>query len=273
MIFAGLGWVAMVSLVRELSADYSPFQLLFFRNVVAVCLLLPLALKRGAATLRTNRLPLHTLRSAFSYCAVLALYFGIATVPLPEATALSFTQPLFGTVLAVLVLHEVVGLARWRAVAIGFAGILIILRPGFADVTLGTLAVLGSAILYACANICVKRLMTTDTPQQAVFYFNLIMLPIALVPALFFWVAPTAGDFALMIGVGLAGTAAVWGYVKAFDEADVSAVAPFDFLRLPMASLAALILFDDAGDLWTWIGSAVVFGSAIILARSEGRKS
>ncbi len=272
MIFAGIGWVAMISLVRELSAEYAAFELLLFRNIVAVCLLLPPALKRGVATLRTDRLPLHTLRSAFSYVAVLALYYGIATVPLPEATALSFTQPLFGTVLAALVLHETVGFARWRAVAFGFIGILVILRPGFVDVTFSTLCVLTSAVLYACANICVKRLMTTDTPQQAVFYFNLIMLPIALVPALFFWVTPSVEDFALMIGIGLAGTAAVWGYVKAFDEADVSAVAPFDFLRLPMASLAALVLVGDAGDMWTWLGSAIIFGSALILARSEGKK-
>tara|TARA_R110000787_G_scaffold26578_1_gene74248 strand:+ start:47 stop:919 length:873 start_codon:yes stop_codon:yes gene_type:complete len=273
MLFAGFCWTAMAILVRQLSGDYSAFELLLFRNLVAVCILLPPALRVGLSSLRTNRLPLHCLRAGFSCLAVLGLFYGIGKAPLPDVTALSFAQPLFGVVLAALVLKEFVDFARWRAVFFGLVGIFVILRPGFADVSLATLAVLGSAMCYACGNICIKRLMTTDTPNQAVVYFNVLMIPMALIPALYFWVTPTPGDLVLLIGIGVTGTAAVFGYVKSFQAADLSAVLPFDFLRLPMAATAGFLLFGELGDLWTWVGSGIIFASAWVLARREGKKN
>lgn len=272
MLFAGFCWTVMAILVRQLSGDYTAFELLLFRNLVAVCILLPSALRAGLSTLKTNRLPLHCLRAGFSCLAVLGLFYGISNAPLPDVTALSFAQPLFGVTLAALVLKEFVDFARWRAVFFGMVGIFVILRPGFADVSLATLAVLGSAMCYACANTCIKRLMTTDTPNQAVVYFNVLMIPMALIPALYFWVTPTLGDLVLMIGIGLAGTAAVFGYAKSFQAADLSAVLPFDFMRLPMAATGAFLLFGELGDLWTWVGSGIIFASAWLLARREGKK-
>jgi drug/metabolite transporter (DMT)-like permease len=272
MLFAGLCWTTMAILVRQLSGDYTAFELLFFRNLVAVLILLPTMMRAGVATFRTNRFPLHCLRAFFSCLAVLGLYYGIGQAPLPDVTALSFAQPLFGVVLAALVLKEFVDFARWRAVFFGFVGILVILRPGFADFNIAILTVLGSALCYACGNICVKRLMTTDTPNQAVIYFNVLILPLALLPTLYFWVTPTPGDLVLMIGIGLCGTAAVYGYAASFNAADVSAVMPFDFMRLPMAAIGAFLLFGELGDFWIWVGSAIIFASAWVLARSEGKR-
>ena len=175
----------MTILVRQLSVDYSSFEILFFRNLVSVCILLPPVIKVGFSTLRTQRLPLHCLRAFLSYIGVLLLFYGIANIPLPDVTALSFTQPLFVVLLAALVLREPVNRACWTAVITGFIGLLVIVRPGFVVVELATALVLFSAFSYAVSNICVKRLMTTDTANQSVFYFNLLMLPIALVPAIF----------------------------------------------------------------------------------------
>ena len=127
---------------------------------------------RGMAALRTSWLGLHALRTVFAYIAVLGLFFGVSRLPLPDVTALSFTQPLFVIVLAAPFLKETVGPARWRAVLFGLLGLLVVVRPGFAEIGLATLAVLLSAICYACTNICVKKLMATDTPRQSVFYFQ-----------------------------------------------------------------------------------------------------
>jgi len=262
----------MLILVRELSADYSAFQLLLVRNGVAVAILLPPALMGGMAALRTSRLGLHALRTVFAYLAVLGLFFGIGRLPLPDVTALSFTQPLFVVVLAALILMETVGFARWRALLFGFLGLLVVVRPGFAEIGLATLAVLLSSFFYACTNICVKRLMTTDTPRHSVFYFNVLMLPLSLLPALFFWITPPPADLLLMAGIGVAGTCMVYSYARAFSLADASAVMPFDILRLPMAAGAAFLLFGDRGDVWTWTGSALIFLSSIKLARMESRK-
>ena len=273
MCCAAAAWTAMSILVRELSADYSAFELLFVRNVVAVAILLPPALRLGIGSLRTRRLPLHALRALFSCIAVLCLFYGIARLPLPDVTAISFTQPLFVVVLAAILLKETVGPARWRAVAFGLAGLLIIVRPGFTEIGLATVAMLASAVGYSCSNICVKRLLTTDTPNQSVVYFNLLMLPMSFLPALFFWVTPDAADLARMIGIGLAGTLTVYAFARAFAVADASAVMPFDFLRLPMAALAAFVLFGESGDIWTWVGSAIICASSWALVRTERRKA
>ena len=259
----------MSTLVRDLSADYSAFELLLMRNLVAVSLLLPPALRVGLVTLKTHRLGLHFLRTVFSYLGVLGLFFAISQLPLPDVTAVSFTQPLFVVVLAALILKEAVGFARWRAVFFGFIGLMLIVRPGFNEIGLATVAVLVSAVSYACANICVKKLMTTDTPNQSVVYFNLLMLPLSFVPALFFWSTPDLADLLRMIGIGLGGTLTVYAFARAFSVADASAVIPFDFLRLPLAALAAFLLFSEVGDAWTWAGSVIIFASSYVLARRE----
>lgn len=273
MICAGLCWVGMTILVRDLSTGYSIFELLFVRNLVAVAILLPLALRLGLSSLKTERLGLHCLRAVFAYLAVLGLFLGVASLPLPDVTALSFTQPLFVIVLAALILKEVVGFARWRAVIVGFLGVLVIVRPGFAEIGMATLAVLFSSFFYACTNICVKKLLTTDTPKQSVIYFNVLMLPLSLVPAMFVWITPGALDLLRMVGIGLCGTLAVYSYARAFALAQASAVMPFDFLRLPMAALAAFALFGEIGDPWTWAGSLIIFGSSYVLARAETKSN
>ena len=259
----------MTILVRQLSADYSSFEILFFRNLVSVCILLPLAMRSGLSSLKTQRLQLHSLRALLSYIGVLLLFYGIANIPLPDVTALSFTQPLFVVVLAALILKEVVNGARWIAVIAGFVGLLVIVRPG----ELATVLVLLSAFSYAVSNICVKRLMTTDTANQSVFYFNLLMLPIALVPALFVWVTPALADLPLFVAIGVNGTIAVYAYARSFTLADASAVMPFDFLRMPMAATAAFLLFSETGDIWTWVGSVIIFASSYFLARSSSKSA
>jgi len=273
MILAGLCWTVMTIMVRQLSADYSSFEILFFRNLVAVCILLPLSIRRGFSSLKTQRLPLHCLRALLSYIGVLLLFYGVANLPLPDVTALSFTQPLFVVLLAALILRESVNGACWAAVIAGFVGLLVIVRPGFIAVELATVLVLFSAFSYAVSNICVKRLMTTDTANQSVFYFNLLMLPISLVPAIFFWVTPALADLPLLVGIGLNGTIAVYAYARSFTLADASAVMPFDFLRMPMAALAAFLLFSEIGDLWTWVGSFIIFSSSYALARNTSKST
>ena len=273
MLCAGSGWATMTILVRLLSSDYSPFELLFFRNLVALIILFPVSLKGGFGAIKTKRFPLHCLRAALACTAVLCLYYAIAIVPLPSVTALSFTQPLFVVTLAAILLKERVTNARWSAVFVGFIGLLVIVRPGLIRIDFGTFIVLFSTICYATSNICVKRLMTTDTPRQAVIYFNLLMLPLSLVPALIFWVTPGLEDLMMLIGIGICGTFAVYSYARAFTIADASAVMPFDFLRMPMISLAALILFGEVGDVWTWVGALIIFTSTYFLARSDKEKN
>ena len=182
MIIASIGWTGMFLFVRLLAGDYSTFEILFVRNAVALLVLMPLMVRSGVGVLRTDRLWLHILRAVLSYLGMLGLYYGISRIPLGDVVALSFTQPLFITVLAAIVLGEAVGIARWRATIIGFIGVLIIVRPGFVEIGTATIAVIIAALLYGGSNVCIKILMRTDTPLQGVIFVNLIMLPLAMVP-------------------------------------------------------------------------------------------
>ncbi len=269
MVVATVLWASMMVFVRLLAGGYSTFEILFFRNAVALILLSPLIARAELGVLRTTRPMMHMTRAVLSYAGMLGLFYAIGKIPLSDVVALSFAQPLFITVLAALLLGEAVGMARWRATAIGFLGILIIVRPGFEEVGIATLVVIAAALLYGGSNICIKALMRTDTPLQAVIYVNLLMLPLSLVPTLFAWTTPGWTDLVFLICVGITGTAAVYMLTKSYQAADASAVVPYDFLRLPFTAAAAYLMFSETGDVWTWLGAAVIFGSSYALVRIE----
>ena len=271
MTLAAASWTVMMILVRALGDAYSTFEILFVRNLVTVAFILPLLVRSGGAALRTRRMPLHCIRVAFAYVGILGLFYGLLHIPVADVVALSFTQPLFIAILAAAVLGEAVGIARWRAVAIGFAGVLIILRPGFQEIGFAALAVLASAAAYGASNICIKRLMTTDTPVQSTLFGNLLMLPLSALPAVFVWVTPGLWDALAMIGVGLGGMGGIYFVSRAYAAADASAVVPYDFLRLPLAAVAAWLIFGEASDVWMLGGAAIIFASSYALVRIEAR--
>ena len=273
MVLAALCWTAMMILVRSLGGAYSAFEILFLRNLVTVAFILPLLLRSPGAVFRTRRMGLHCTRVAFAYIGVLGLFYGLIHIPVADVVALSFTQPLFIAVLAAILLGEAVGIARWRAVAIGFAGVLVIVRPGFAEIGAATLAVLASAACYGVSNICIKRLMSTDTPVQSTLFGNLLMLPLSALPAAFVWVTPDLWDAAAMIGVGLGGMGGIYFVSRAYAAADASAVVPYDFLRLPLSACAAWILFGETSDIWMLTGAAIIFASSYALVRIETREA
>jgi drug/metabolite transporter (DMT)-like permease len=150
--------------------------------------------------------------------------------------------------------------------------VLIILRPGFTEIGFGAAVVLGGALSYACSNVAIKKLMTTDSVTATTIWVNIIMCPLAGIPAAFFWVSPTLPDLALLAGVGITGTAGIWFISRAYATADMSAVVPFDFLRLPILATAGWLWFSETPDIWTFAGAIVIFASTYALARSEARK-
>ena len=271
MMLAAMSWTVMLILVRALGDAYSTFEILFVRNLVTVAFIVPLLVNNRGAAFRTRRMPLHCTRVAFAYIGILGLFYGLLHIPVADVVALSFTQPLFIAVLAAVLLGEAVGIARWRAVAIGFAGVLVILRPGFEEIGFATLAVLASAACYGVSNICIKRLMTTDTPVQSTLYGNLLMLPLSALPAAFVWVTPGPWDALAMIGVGLGGMGGIYFVSRAYAAADASAVVPYDFLRLPLSAGAAFLLFGETSDTWMLLGAAIIFASSYALVRIETR--
>lgn len=269
MALATVAWTVMIALVRQLAGEISTFETMFFRNAVGVAMLAPVVLRGETRRWWSARPGLHCLRALMSFTGMLGFFYAIGHLPLGDVVALSFTQPLFIVVLAALTLGERVGMARWRATAIGFAGVLIIVRPGFQEIGIATIAVIGSALLYAGSNICIKILMRTDTPAQAAISVNIMMLPLSFATALPGWTMPDAVQTLLLIGVGVTGTLGIYLISRAYLAAEASAVVPYDFLRLPLTAAVAFMLFDEAPNFWTWFGALVIFASSYALIRTE----
>ena len=271
MLIAVTVWSAMMILVKALSAEYTSFQILFIRTLFGLAILTPILWRNGFSTLKTSRLPLHMSRAVFAYFGMLGLFIGLGSIPIAEVVSLSFTQPIFIFLLAAILLGEKLNARRVIAILGGFAGVLILLRPGFTEVGFGATVVLGGAIAYAFSNVCIKKLMTTENVTSTTVWVNILMCPLAGIPAAFYWVTPTLPDLALLAGVGLTGTAGIWFISRAYATAEMSAVVPFDFLRLPIVAAAGWIWFGEITDVWTIAGAAVIFASTYALARSEAR--
>jgi drug/metabolite transporter (DMT)-like permease len=262
-------FAAMHGSIRYLSATIHPFEIALFRNVFALVVVLPWFWRYGIAPLRTQRFGLHALRAVFNIVAMLSFFYALSITPLSEVTALGFTAPIFAPVLAALVLGEVVRVRRWAAIAIGFVGTLIILRPGFETIGLGQLLVLFSSLIWACALLVIKSLGRTDGSATIISYMALLMIPLSLLPALLVWRWPEPLEWAWLIGIGVLGGIGQFCMTEALRQADTAVVMPFDFFKLVWVTLIAWLAFAENPDLYTWIGGAVIFASALYIAYRE----
>jgi drug/metabolite transporter (DMT)-like permease len=229
----------------------------------------PFIIRAGPSLLRSGKIGFFTLRAAVGLVSMLTWFYGITLVPLATATAVNFTAPLFATMGAALILHEDVRLRRWSAVAIGFLGVLVILRPGRESVDVNLLLILLSAASAAMNNITVKYLVRSERPNVIVAMFVVYLTPLSLLPALFFWSWPDPRTLAALIGLGGLGTLAHVSVTRAYAAADASACAPYEFLRLPYAALVGYLLFGELTDAWTWIGAAIIVGASMYVAYRE----
>ncbi len=271
MVLAALSFSILIVSVRALSGAFHAIEIVFVRSLVGIFMIIPIVTRSGFSALKTRRLPMHFLRTGFAFIAMVTFYYALAYVPIADATAFTFLIPLFTTIAAALVLGEIVDAPRWAATCVGLAGALVIIRPGFVELSFPVLMAVASAAFYAVAWTSVKFLTRTDSAALIVFYMNVIMLPLTLVLSLFVWVTPTWDDAPLLLGMALSGWAAHFCQARAFGAADASAVVPFDFLRLPLGAALAWVLFNEATDPWTWLGAAIIFGSAWFITWRESR--
>jgi drug/metabolite transporter (DMT)-like permease len=270
-----LMFVAMAVCIRALANSLPAGDIAFYRAFFGLLLLLPLVFGGGwgrtRRILETRRLPLFGLRALFTYLAITSYFYALTKIPMAEAIALSATLPIFLTAMAALVLGEAVGARRWIAIAIGFAGALVIVRPGLAAVSWAALAALASAAFYAAAGITVKLLARTEPPGRIVFYMNLFVALLAAAPVMADFTPPRWQDLPFILAIGATGTAAHFFQSNALKRADASFVAPFDFLRLPLGAFCGYIIFDDSPSDWVWIGAALVFAGTLLVTRRAAK--
>ena len=272
MCFAAvLMFPASNAAAKYLATDYHLVQVIWFRSVIHMAFLLAIfAPSRGMARLFTTAdLGGQLSRSLVQLVAVASYWLALTWLPITTATAIGLTAPLMVVALSVPLLGERVGTRRWLAVAIGFIGALIIIRPG-GDVHWSAILVIASIILYALFLIQTRRLAALDDPRTTASHTMVVACVVSTIALPFFWITPAnLIDLLVFVGIGLAGAGAHFGLIKAFEYAETSLVAPFDYGQLIGAALLGYVIFAELPDLWTWIGAAIIVASGIYVARRE----
>jgi drug/metabolite transporter (DMT)-like permease len=273
MIISTVSFAIMNASIRDVTQTLEPMMVVFFRNFLGLFVLAPFFIRHGLAPLRTERLGLHWVRAGLNLFAMAAFYIGLSLTPLAEATALAFTAPLFAVLLAICFLGEKVGLRRWTAIAIGFAGALVILRPGLAAVEIGAVAVLTSAIIWSGTLIVIKVLSRTDSSLTITAYMALLLAVLSLPVAIFYWQTPTFLQFLLLALIAITGTLGQYTLVEALSGADAQVVMPLDFMRLLWTALLGFLLFQEIPDIFVFLGAAMIVASATYVAVRERAKT
>lgn len=257
--------------VRVLAVDLPPLEIVFLRNVFGLLMTLPWAIRRHGITLRTDKHLLYFSRGCVAFIAMTAWFTGIAGLPLNESTALSFTSPLFATVVALVFLQEQVTQQRWIGTLVGFAGAMVVLRPGLHAIHWPEMILLISAALTGANSVLVKHLTRTESSIAIVTYMTLYILPFSLVAALVVWVPPPGRIWLPMVVLALCSTLGNVALARAFKEWDASAVVGLDFIRLPLVALLAWFIFSETPNPWVWLGGAVIVAGLVYSARHATR--
>lgn len=273
----GALWVSLAAcligvlslLVRQIAAELHPFEIAFFRNLGQLVLMVPWVLYAGLSAMRTDRPWAHARRSAFGILAMLSWFWVITQMPLAEATAISFSAPLFTTLGAVLFLREKVGMRRWAATVIGFVGVLLIIRPGFQGVDTPRLVALVTAALIAAAMLANKSLTRTESPNAMVVWMGVFMSLFSLPPAIGYWQWPSGSAWAWLGVTAVVATAAHLALNRGYQAADASFIAPFGYVQIPFVAILGFWAYGEVPDIWAWSGAAVIVGSGIYIARRE----
>jgi drug/metabolite transporter (DMT)-like permease len=262
---AAVTFSAMNTVIRVLGQELPAVELAFFRNFFSLLVMLPWIARYGLGSLNLRRFRLYSLRALLGLISMLFWFSAVAMIPLAEAIALSFTGPLFATAAAALVLRETVGWRRWAAVIVGFVGVLIIVRPGQVEMSLGASLVLLSALCMAAGALLVKTLARTEPAPAIVAYMVIYLAPMSLVPALFVWQWPQPQHWFPLFVLGAFGALAHLCYTRSL----ASAVMPFDYLRMPFGAAMAFVLLAEVPTVWTWAGAGVIVASTMYIAQRE----
>lgn len=276
-IITGVAWGSAAAIchaivpiaVRLLSSSLPAVELVFFRNIMGLTIVLSIMCWGGWGFVRTTRITHHLGRNVLLFIGMWLWFTGLTQMPLAKAVTLHFTIPLIAVPLAMVFLRERPNATRIVWTVIGFAGVLVVLRPGAVPISTAAFMVLGSALCYAGVGIFSRTLGKTEAPATTTFYFQAMVSVFALGPALQVWVPPSLADIPALLLLAVAGTTAPYCFVRALVHAEVTIIGPLEYLRLPTTALLAWLIWSETTDSWTWLGAAIIVGSAYLMARHE----
>ncbi len=276
-------------IIRFLSGGYSVFEIVLVRSVVAAMVILPLVwLEGGLKTLKTRRPYMHVVRGLFACFAYTFFYLAIAAMPLADVVALTFSAPLIVTALSVPILKEPVGRHRWSGVAVGFAGVVIMLRPGAGVFEPASLLALLAALAYAGNILIVRQLGRTDSSSSMAFYTCGVYILFAGIAGLAFgdgrfateghaslefllraWTVPAPEGLGLMAVTGLTFGVGFYFLTQAYRMSQPSLVAPFEYTAILWAVFWGYAFWRETPDLLAYVGIALIVGSGMYVVHRE----
>lgn len=263
---------AMMAGIKAIGSDLPLVQVLFIRQIIVTILLMPLFIRGFPAALRTRHPGLQMVRGAFSLGAMLCGFTALLHIPLADVTALGFAKVLFVTIGAVIFLHEKVGTRRWIATAIGFVGVLIMLRPSGDGIGYYYFLTLIGALFGAGITITVRVLAKSERTETILFYQAVFLIVALAVPTLVWWVQPDMRQWMLIALVGITGTGGQYLITRAHQTGQASALAPLEFVRLLIATAIGFFVFSELPDGTTFAGAALVVGATVYtMHRNSGR--
>jgi drug/metabolite transporter (DMT)-like permease len=279
MIGSLLSFAAMAVSVRELTGEMHAFQMLFIRSTLGVLILLPILSRRSAGgdsgwrQIRATQLAGHGLRNVIHFAGQVLWIFGVGLLPLATVSAIEFTSPLWAGALAVLVLGERMNRGRLAAFALGFLGILVIVRPGFIEVSEGIVYMLACSFLFGATGATTKWLTRRETALAITFYMVLMQAGLGAAASAFVWQPVYLAQASWLVLMAVTGLSAHYCLTSALAEADATFIMPLDFLRLPVMALAGFLLYAESFELWTIVGAAIIFSGNYFSLRYEHRRA
>jgi drug/metabolite transporter (DMT)-like permease len=218
---------------------------------------------------RTTRWKMYMLRGVTGVSSYILFSYGITKMTIADVSAIVFTSPLFGVILAIMFMKEKATPARIIALIIGFVGAMVVIQPGSLNFNIASLAVLASSFIYAIVHLSIKSLTRTDGHNVIAFYTQLSMFLMSLPIAIIFWQTPTPIQFFWCAVVGVFWHASIFCMSKSYEKADVVVVMPFQFMRLVFVVILGAVVLNEPTEIYTIVGSIIILASAIYAARKE----
>ncbi|NVK33090.1 MAG: DMT family transporter [Rhodobacteraceae bacterium] len=270
ILLAAFLFTIMSVLIKTLGENHSVFQILFIRQITMLLIVTPGIVKGLPNTLKTQKPKLQIARIVLATAAMVCGFTAVIELPLAEATTISFSKTLFVTVLAIVFLHETVGIHRWIATLIGFVGVLIMMKPegaGFVDIY--ALLAFVSAGAAACVMIILRILTRYDEPRTILTYQAFFVGLIFAGPAYYVWVTPTPFEWVLLIALGIVSWAAQSCNIRAFRAGEPTAIASLDYTKLLYATIFGAVLFNEWPSIDTLIGASLIILAALYIIHRE----
>ncbi|VAW90185.1 Membrane protein [hydrothermal vent metagenome] len=266
-----LSFSLMAVAVKELSEDLSTSQIIFFRSLVSLIILIPIVNYFGFKEIISSHTGKHVLRNVAHFLGQYGWIYGIAFIPLSEVFALEFTVPIWTALIAMILLKEKLNKSRIISIGLGVVGVVVILRPGIEIVHLASIAVLLGAFSYALSHTLTKSIVKYDSPLSIIFYMAVIQLPIGLVLSFDNWIMPSGNMWWWIVVAGIAALVAHFCMAKAMMFADAMVVVPMDFLRLPLIMIVGLLFYNENIEWLILVGALFMLAGNFVNLKNENK--